>query len=273
MYSSSTTHMYVHRFVWRKSPQDPLKYYRMTAPCQGSVRPPFQQPVCMDRQHGCVELAFWQHLPIQDFCRQPRVSWILEFIPPNRWHHVSAANNPADCASRGLFPSELLVHQMWWSGPEWLHKAESECRVQPELQQGPVPAEEKYMSLLASLAQQSVLPTQERFSSCTHMKCNTAWIFRFIGNCRQPGSRNLAHLSVDEMLHAVRYWLTVAQRSSYTEEIASLLEKRGLSKKVVCYPSIPSLTCMGFYGSVDKEINPSCHTPSDIQLSSLVSIP
>ena len=29
-------------------------------------------------------------------------------------------DNPADCASRGIFPSELLEHSLWWNGPSWL---------------------------------------------------------------------------------------------------------------------------------------------------------
>lgn len=30
-------------------------------------------------------------------------------------------NNPADCASRGLFPSQLISHPLWWNGPSFLH--------------------------------------------------------------------------------------------------------------------------------------------------------
>ena len=37
-----------------------------------------------------------------------RVSRIMELIAPDRWNHVDGIENPADCASRGLFPSELL---------------------------------------------------------------------------------------------------------------------------------------------------------------------
>ena len=43
-----------------------------------------------------------------------RVAEIMEMIPPNRWRHVSGASNPADCASRGLYPSELVNHTLWW---------------------------------------------------------------------------------------------------------------------------------------------------------------
>ena len=49
-----------------------------------------------------------------------RVSAIINLIPPNRWHHVNGCENPADCGSRGLLPSELLDHTLWWNGPIWL---------------------------------------------------------------------------------------------------------------------------------------------------------
>ena len=38
-----------------------------------------------------------------------RVSDINDCIPPNVWRHVDGQDNPADCASRGLQPSELLL--------------------------------------------------------------------------------------------------------------------------------------------------------------------
>lgn len=36
------------------------------------------------------------------------------------WFHVSSENNPADCASRGILPSELQNHPLWWNGPSFL---------------------------------------------------------------------------------------------------------------------------------------------------------
>lgn len=49
-----------------------------------------------------------------------RVAQILELIPADRWSHVVSEDNPADCASQGIFPSELLAHELWWNGPSWL---------------------------------------------------------------------------------------------------------------------------------------------------------
>ena len=49
-----------------------------------------------------------------------RVSSIMQLIPPECWGHVESADNPADCSSRGLFPSELIRHELWWNSPDWL---------------------------------------------------------------------------------------------------------------------------------------------------------
>ncbi len=49
-----------------------------------------------------------------------RVSEIVDRLPPEQWNQVKSADNPADCASRGILPSELLDHHLWWKGPPWL---------------------------------------------------------------------------------------------------------------------------------------------------------
>lgn len=43
--------------------------------------------------------------------------------------------NPADCASRGLLPSELLTHDLWWNEPSWLSLPTSEWPDFPTLHQ------------------------------------------------------------------------------------------------------------------------------------------
>lgn len=53
-----------------------------------------------------------------------RVSTILSIMDFDQWGHVSTETNPADCASRGLQPNELLTHPLWWRGPQWLAELE-----------------------------------------------------------------------------------------------------------------------------------------------------
>ena len=48
-----------------------------------------------------------------------RISFIIDQIPPDRWRHVPGTQYPADCASRGLFPLQLIDHSLWWNGPRW----------------------------------------------------------------------------------------------------------------------------------------------------------
>ncbi|XP_015123777.1 uncharacterized protein LOC107045884 [Diachasma alloeum] len=36
--------------------------------------------------------------------------------------HVSGKENPADCASRGITPSQLADHHLWWTGPDWINQ-------------------------------------------------------------------------------------------------------------------------------------------------------
>ncbi|XP_045462357.1 uncharacterized protein LOC123672321 [Harmonia axyridis] len=52
-----------------------------------------------------------------------RVTHIQDKIPPASWQHISIDNNPADCASRGFLPGEILQNKLWFSGPEWLQSS------------------------------------------------------------------------------------------------------------------------------------------------------
>ena len=49
-----------------------------------------------------------------------RVSEIITSLPEATWRHVRSSHNPADCASRGLLPSQLLKDSLWRAGPPWL---------------------------------------------------------------------------------------------------------------------------------------------------------
>ena len=47
-------------------------------------------------------------------------SEIHTLLPDAYWHHVRSADNPADVISRGIEPSKLASHSLWWQGPVWL---------------------------------------------------------------------------------------------------------------------------------------------------------
>ncbi|XP_073814303.1 uncharacterized protein [Musca autumnalis] len=49
-----------------------------------------------------------------------RVSNIVQVVNPSKFHHVPSDSNPADLASRGLLPSDIVHNDLWWFGPTWL---------------------------------------------------------------------------------------------------------------------------------------------------------
>ena len=49
-----------------------------------------------------------------------RVAKIQSGLPRENWGHVKGKDNPADCSSRGIYPSELPSHPLWWTNPDWL---------------------------------------------------------------------------------------------------------------------------------------------------------
>jgi len=49
-----------------------------------------------------------------------RTAEILSDYPRSCWSHVRSEDNPADCASRGLHPSKLLDHELWWNNTNGL---------------------------------------------------------------------------------------------------------------------------------------------------------
>lgn len=62
-----------------------------------------------------------------------RVTQILNCIRQASLRHVPAADNPADCSSRGLLPDLLLNYSLWWRRPP--------CQVRPEMRHNLAPLE------------------------------------------------------------------------------------------------------------------------------------
>ena len=151
-----------------------------------------------------------------------RISTIIDLIPQNHWYHMAGMDNPADPASSGMFPFKLLEHKLWWSGPSWLNQSDPQWTKQPILEKNPIPVEEQEISLFMLLNEQPPLSILGRFSSLTRLIRVSARIFCFVRNCRHNDSHIHGPLLVEELLHAERYWIAVAQQSAFKEKVLSL---------------------------------------------------
>ncbi|XP_071578599.1 uncharacterized protein [Temnothorax nylanderi] len=109
-----------------------------------------------------------------------RVAKVQQLLPKAIWHHVPTADNPADCASRGLRPSELVDCALWWLGPSWLKKSPEHW---PTSCSSPIESEisrENRVVVHACVAR-AIEPWDlaTRYSSWTKLLRVTAYLMRF----------------------------------------------------------------------------------------------
>ncbi|XP_054260682.1 uncharacterized protein LOC128985314 [Macrosteles quadrilineatus] len=155
-----------------------------------------------------------------------RVSELQELISPESWHYVKSLDNPADCATRGLSPSQLLSHQLWWKGPEWLYLS-SDLWPKPEFSlitdQDTLEVKPNPLNVLVNVEklENDRFDLLEKFSCFRKLVNVTAYVLRFIhylrGNARLAGQ-----LSYKEISSAKMNLFKLIQISSFKDDITAL---------------------------------------------------
>ena len=178
-----------------------------------------------------------------------QISYIVELIGPNRWNHVDGTDNLVDCASRGLFPIELLEHQLWWNGPNWLTQPPTAWPHQSDLPHIET-TEERECTLHRVTQNKMPIISINHYSSYTKLKCVTAWILCFVNNCHtnKNGSslQSSSSLITQELHSAEVYWISIAQEDCYWISIAQEdcfpEEIKGIKESKVLHSSSPLLS-------------------------------
>ena len=111
-----------------------------------------------------------------------QVNEIQEAIPSSQWRHVSTKHNPADYASRGLSPADLIKAEFWWKGPPWL-SLESLPEIRP----------------IVNNIQLKTSDLWERLSSFDNLLRVIAWCRRFIRNCQIKVREKSPRLTSEEL--------------------------------------------------------------------------
>lgn len=99
--------------------------------------------------------------------------------------------------------------------------------------QGNIPAEtiegeEKEICLVSTVQSMEPIVPLNRFSSFTHLQRVTAWILRFIDNCRHSGTKS-SYLTVSELNVAEKYWIRLIQEVHFSSDIETLKTTHSLS--------------------------------------------
>ena len=113
-----------------------------------------------------------------------RIARIHEVTSPEQWKHIASEENPSDPASRGLLPSQLLDHSLWWSGPPWLslhisHWPSSKMVISTDL------SEFKTTTIHTLVSKPSfniLIQWMARFSSYITLVRSAGWIKRWMYN-------------------------------------------------------------------------------------------
>ncbi|KAJ8979854.1 hypothetical protein NQ317_006319, partial [Molorchus minor] len=157
-----------------------------------------------------------------------RVAQIQEKICPAFWHYIPSLNNPADCASRGIFPSQLVNHSQWWAGPDFFYSSIN-IDFFDEYESPECPEEIKPFVLTSLTDTDSISDLLNKWSSLSKIKRILSYCLRFIASCRKQRADSDYITSV-EMHNAVITLAKVTQKEFFSQEILNLKRSRPLIK-------------------------------------------
>ncbi|XP_011859383.1 PREDICTED: uncharacterized protein LOC105556882 [Vollenhovia emeryi] len=160
-----------------------------------------------------------------------RVTLIQELLPEARWRHVPGRDNPADCASRGVAPTTLIHHPLWWFGPSWLLGERAGWPTEsPDVTQQEIP-EMRATALVANAEAVEEPELLLRFSELHRLLRVTAWCLRWRETARKPEGNLPTTLRPEELDSALSRWLRVVQALHFPAEVSTAKDKRAPPRK------------------------------------------
>ncbi|XP_073950857.1 uncharacterized protein [Choristoneura fumiferana] len=165
-----------------------------------------------------------------------RVSEILSVTCRSQWSHVRSEHNPADCASRGIQPSEFVTYDLWVRGPSWLQDKVICYKSFTK----PLDTNLETRSIKTHLAdvvedQSSDEDVWSKFSSLTKL-------LRVAAYCRRILKRqNHTYLLKEEIEDALVIMIRKCQGEAFREEISNIKLGKNISKKSILTSLSPQL--------------------------------
>lgn len=160
-----------------------------------------------------------------------RISHIQERVSPASWHHIRSSENPADCASRGLMPQDLLNHPLWWAGPPWLQRPSDLWPAANLIDNSCVPSEEERKVVLSTWVHSETCSILlARFSSLSKIKRIIAYCLRFYHNLKHSEHKKTGSLSIFELHQALILLIKDTQNTIFMEDIGHIQRGKQISK-------------------------------------------
>ena len=169
-----------------------------------------------------------------------RVAAIREQSIPSQWQYVGTKTNPADDASRGLSADDIIGHNRWIQGPEFLWLSEENwprmpAAIEEEITQIPLEEVAATFATMTCSPDYDVEEVFKRFSSWYSLKRFVAWLLRFRNRLRDAvvkrktgdplqsqKDQKIDALKVCELKDAEREIIKVVQSRHFYDELLSL---------------------------------------------------
>ena len=181
-----------------------------------------------------------------------RIGEIQSKTNPEQWRYVPTKKNPADYLTRGKSVTELAESDMWWKGPDFLEKPETEwpenkiaTEEQPEMK-AEMKRNASTMCTVVSATDNSKQDTTEnsdprneaedrlnpeRFSDWTRLVRVKAWVNRFVRNCKLDSeSRIKTELQPEEIETSELQIIRKAQKESFHDEYKNLVSGKEMPR-------------------------------------------
>ncbi|XP_059225803.1 uncharacterized protein LOC131997935 [Stomoxys calcitrans] len=161
-----------------------------------------------------------------------RVSTISSKVGIDNWFHVDTLFNPADLASRGVYPKDLIENNLWWCGPKWLSESRNSWPISDDIIDD---TELEQKALRVHLATNS--DNHEiigRFSSFHRAIRVICYIFRFFHKThpkhRDSVTFDSVELKVTEVKAVRNRLIVLAQAEGFPEVVEALRLKKAVPK-------------------------------------------
>ena len=150
-----------------------------------------------------------------------RVREIVSKVPGSQWRYVSTDVNPADFASRGLLPQELVGKDLWWDGPPWLRLSPSQWPHRSDLA---VAKDLPELRGRVMLLHSSQFDLWDRYSIFSRLLRIVAWCLRFYKKLKKITGDYSDRLTASELQSSRTRLLSLVQAQYYPQEL-NLLNK------------------------------------------------
>ncbi|KAG7304901.1 hypothetical protein JYU34_010297 [Plutella xylostella] len=156
-----------------------------------------------------------------------RIQEIHELTSEDTWRWVPTSMNPSDLASRGIDPIELQSSTLWWHGPDYLKKDETEWPKDPRTK---LDLPEIKTNVSTELKTDDLINFSD-YSNSNKLIRIIAYVLRFINNCKNINKIQTEILQPNEIENSLTYLVKLSQQSAFSSELDTLHKKQSLKPK------------------------------------------